>query len=163
MLNVNNKKGKKMVILTSFKKSKEYEGEKYSVARFQPKGYAFPVLDFLAATGKDGEKLLLSQFDNPIKGYEHALLLGYRHRWTLIQKWLDGLSEEKNVVLCCWCPYSNSTKQQIIEFGSFCCHTGIIGQIINRCRPDITIMLDEDRKKRLLFRWMPDYLVDTIE
>ena len=151
-----------MVILTSFKRSKEYYGDFYSVARFQPSGFAYPVLDFLAATDKDGEKLLLSQFDNPIEGYEQALMGGYGARWGVIQKWLDELDEDRTVVLCCWCPYSNSTKNEIREFGTFCCHTGIIGQIINRCRPDISIILDIDRKKKLLPRWMPEYIEDSI-
>jgi hypothetical protein len=151
-----------MIVLTSFRKAKNYNGQKFSIARFQPAGFAFPELTFLAATDKNGEKLLLRDFANPIEGYERALAEGYAARWDKIQAWLDSLQPDKSIVLCCWCPYSQSTKDQIRDFGTFCCHSGIIGQLVNKYRPDISVVLDSDRKYKLVERWKPNYLEDGI-
>lgn len=151
-----------MLVLTSFKKAKNYNGQKFSIARFQPSGFAFAELSFLAATDKDGNKLLLRDFRSPMEGYEKALFEGYATRWDKIKTWLDSLQEDKTVVLCCWCPYSESTKNQIREFGTFCCHSGLIGKLVNRYRPDISVVLDSDRKYKLVERWKPIYLEDGI-
>jgi hypothetical protein len=151
-----------MIVLTSFRKAKHYQGQKFSIARFQPAGFAYPELDFLAATDEHGDKLLLSQFNNPLPDYEQALAKGYKQRWAKIKAWLESLTEKETIVLCCWCPYSQSTKNQIRDFGSFCCHSGIIGQMVNKYRPDISILMDEDRKYKLVERWKPIYIEDEI-
>lgn len=142
-----------MVILTSFKKSKEVIKKLklsidnvYSVARFQPKGYNYKELRFLAAEDEYGNKLLLKDFKNPEKEFKEALKRSYRKKIYQIVEWLKSLKEEENIVLCCWCPYS-SQKDNKNHY--FLCHNGIIGQIIERNRPDITIILDEDRSKYL--------------
>ena len=151
-----------MLILTSFKKSKKYVGQKFSIARFQPSGFVYPELTFLAATGANGEKLLLEDFEEPILGYERAYLAGIKSRWPEIKQWLDSLDNNKTIILCCWCPYSLATKAQITNFGSFCCHSGIIGQLVNKSRPDISIIMDDDRKYKLLEKWKPNYIEDSI-
>jgi hypothetical protein len=143
------------VVLTSFKHAKTFSGDKFSIARFQPKGFSFAELRFLAATDKDGNKMLLRNYIDPIPGYEKALREAYKFRWPAIRGWLDNLMPENDIVLCCWCPYSNSTADQIKEFGTFACHGGLIGMMIAKYRPDIEIILDKDRQERLLPEWNP--------
>ncbi len=137
------------------------DSQVYSVARWQPQGYSFNELLFLSATDKYGNKLLLRNFDNPIEDYQKALKEGYKVRWSEIKRWLDSLDEEKHIVLVCWCPYSISTQEQIKHHNNFCCHTGLIGKMINRHRPDITVVLDEDRDKYLCKEWKPDRYITT--
>lgn len=153
------------VVLTSFQRSKEIIRKlslagaerifTYSVARFQPKGFNYEELKFLAANGKNG-KLLLRNFKNPVRDYAEALKEGYLSRWNEIKKWLDSLKEEETIILCCWCPHSSQTNKQIDRFGTFCCHTGLIGKMINKHRPDITVVLDDDRDRYLVEEWKPN-------
>ena len=152
-----------MIILTSFKRSKEImkqlninRGNIYSVARWQPKGYNYKELPFLSATDKNGSKLLLRNFENPVEDYANALREGYKARWEEIKRWLDSLDNDKDIILTCWCPYSTQTQKQIKEYGTFCCHTGLIGKMINKNRPDITVVLDEDRHEKLIPEWKPE-------
>jgi hypothetical protein len=74
----------------------------------------------------------------------------------LVKPWLDSLSPDKDIILCCWCPYSESSSKQIKEYGDFACHSGLIGQMIQKNRPDIQVVLDEDRQKYLIKEWRPD-------
>jgi len=151
-----------MIILTSFKEA-NWIAEKlnigkeniYSVARWQPRGYSFKELSFLSATDKDGNKLLLRNFENPIQDYAEALKEGYRARWKEIKQWLDSLDNDKDIILVCWCPHSSQTKKQIEEYGTFCCHTGLIGKMINKHRP-VTVVLDRERHKNLVPEWKPE-------
>lgn len=143
------------IILTSFNRSKEIDGLKFSISRFQPKGFQLPELNFLAAVDRDGKKMLLRNYIDPIRGYEKALRDAYKERWDRIKKWLDELSSAKDIVLCCWCPYSQATKEQIQVFGYFACHSGLIGLMIEKHRPDIKIFLDQDRHEKLVPEWKP--------
>jgi len=152
-----------MIVLTSFKDSewitKKLNIDKeniYSVARWQPKGYSYKKLTFLSATDKEGNKLLLRNFENPIQDYADALKEGYKARWKEIKKWLNNLDNNEDIILACWCPHSKQTEKQIEKFGTFCCHTGLIGKMINKHRPDITVVLDRDRDKNLVPEWKPD-------
>lgn len=134
------------VYLTSFVKSVEYNCPKYSVARRQPKGFNYPELKFLAPISSTGEILRLSTFPNdPVANYAIALKEAYKYRWDVIKSWLCSLSED--IALCCWCPYSKSTQRQLKEYGVFVCHTGLVGQMIRKWRPDIEVVLDSDREK----------------
>lgn len=54
-----------MVTLTSFKKSGQFSGGEYSVSRWQPKGFQYPVLDFLSAVDAAGKPLKLQKFSDP--------------------------------------------------------------------------------------------------
>ena len=153
-----------MVILTSFQKSKGFGGDKFSVARFQPKGFKYPDLLFLAAQDKRGQKMALDNYIEPVAGFAKALHEAYMSRWNDIEPWLNSLTENKDIVLCCWCPYSDSSKEEVKLFGTFACHSGLIGQLINKHRPDITVMLDADRQRRLIEQWKPKaYITEEIE
>lgn len=144
-----------MVTLTSFAKSGQFRGKKYSVSRWQPKGFQYPVLDFLSAVDAAGKPLKLQKFSDPLTDYKKAFIDGIKARWDRVYPWLKGLRPSEDVVLCCWCPYSATSQKQIKEFGTFACHTGLIGQLIQKFRPDIKVVLDNDREKHLIQEWRP--------
>ena len=145
-----------MIILTSFKRlDRHVYDEAFSIARWQPKGSNLPTLPFLAANDKQGSKMLLRYYPNPVIGYMNTLREAYASRWAEIQPWLMSLDVDKTTALVCWCPYSTQTTKQIQKFGSFCCHNGLIGQMIQKHRPDITVTMDTDRKHKLVKEWRP--------
>lgn len=146
-------KREKMVVFTSFRKSQNFNGEKFSIARFQPKGYRYKELRFLAAEDEKGGKILLRNFENPIEDYREVLRRSFKARGTAIRGWLESLSPDVDIVLCCWCPYSKSTQEQIKKRGSFVCHSGLIAQMIRKYRPDVPVELDDDRQKYLIDEW----------
>jgi hypothetical protein len=142
------------ITLTSFKKSKEYPGEKFSIARFQPQGFQYRPLSFLGAEGPKGEHLRLSNFEDPtdfVKEYK----AGIQARWIVVQQWLKTLEESKDIVLCCWCPYSAHSLEQFKRDNIVYCHSGLIGKLINHHCPDITVLLDSDRFYHLYEPWRP--------
>jgi hypothetical protein len=149
------------ILLSSFKKSKEVikkipDSCHYSVSRWQPSGFSYNILDFLGAYYKNGNGLLLQNRTNPLQSYQHDLFKYYVSRWEEIVLWLTTIqNSDKLIVLNCWCPYSKATKNQIKNFGSFACHTGLIGKIINSYFPDIELYLDKDRHQMLVPEWKP--------
>lgn len=146
-----------MVILTSFKQSVKYPSEKFSIARIQPKGFNYKELKFLAAIDEKGKKLQLKNLqEDSLNGYKETFKRGLKKRWHSVNAWLNSLSPDKDIVLCCWCPYSESSSKQMKEYGAFACHSGLIGQMIRKNRPDIQVVLDEDRQKYLVKEWWPD-------
>ncbi len=149
------------IIFSSFKKSAEYPGvEKFSVARFQPEGYNFPALCFLAALDAEKQPIKMKSprgaKNFPIEElglFEANLRKGYASRWNWIKKWMDGLDNDKTIVLCCFCPYSNTGQHQLKKYGKFACHTGLIARMIAKHRPDIDLMFDEDRLYNMVEEW----------
>lgn len=149
------------VILTSFRESENIiplhpDAQIYSVSRWQPKGYFYPELPFLGAFDEFGDRLHLSGREEP--------LLTYREDWfsyldvnrEQVEGWLESLDDKIDIILCCWCPHSVSTRLQIKNRLTFACHTGIIGQIINKFRPDIQVIMDKDRDLNLVSKWKPN-------
>ena len=137
------------VIITSFKVSQKIQSYKnsirfYSVARRQPKGFFYDELKFFRSCDVNGNRLRLN---HGVFEYKKKLLEFYVSGWDDISKWLECLKQADDVVLCCWCPYSISTKNQILTYNNFVCHTGIIGRIVNRYRHDIDVILDNDHLK----------------
>lgn len=153
-----------MIILTSFHKSKSIlkrfqskDANVYSVARKQPAGYSYAVLPFLAAIDIHGQKINLHGVEDPINNYRKTLYEYYNTVCDDIIRWVTDL-ETKNIdILCCWCPYSTSTKNQVKMYGTFVCHTGLIGKIVNEYRPDIEIFMDTDRAMRMIDDYKPIY------
>ena len=143
-----------MITFTSFKKSHLYAGEKFSVARYQPKGFRYQETSFLAAEDENGERIKLRNTEDSIAQYKKAFRRGCKVRWPEIEAWLKSLDAAKDYVLCCWCPYSQSSEKQLKDTGVFACHTGLIAQIIRKHRPDIQIAMDTDREKHLIKDWL---------
>ncbi len=151
------------VIITSFKVSDKIlksfpDMELYSVSRWQPKGYFYDVLEFLGAYDKHGKRLRLrgrSEDVNPIGEYKKEWLEYITKNWENVDKWLKGLDNDVDIMLCCWCPYSKATKNQMRIYNTFVCHTGLIGRLINKYRPDIQLWLDHDHAINLIDEWKP--------
>ena len=145
-----------MVILTSFKNIGDFDGKKFSVARWQPKGFNIWALDFLAAEGAGGVELHLRDFKDPLKEFAAAYREGLKERWSKVETWLGEIDPEESIVLACWCPYSKATQEQMSRFGSFCCHTGLIGRLVQKFRPDVDVVMDSDRLNYLVKEWRPN-------
>ena len=150
-----------MIVITSFKESvniRKYQSfidaNTYSVARFQPKHFDYIQLHFLSAKDVNGNRLRLTG-ENKFQTYKSKLLEYYKTQKSDIHNWLKSLRNDDKDLICCWCPYSNTTKNQMNVFGTFVCHTGIVGQLINVARPDIDVYMDEDHHKFLIDEYKP--------
>ncbi len=132
--------------------------ENYSVARWQPPKFSYDTLYYLGAYNTKGDRLhLQGRCVDPLDGYKTDLFRYYVSKWDDIKDWLTLLDGDDTLVsLNCWCPYSTSTKKQIKDHGFFACHTGLIGKLINKYRPDVTVYLDLDRHLRLVPEWKPN-------
>lgn len=155
-----------MVVFTSFQMSHKYHGDKFSIAMFQPSGFNFPELLFFAPVSegltdirtKDYLKSLNPHdFYDGLEVFENELTRAFGSRMDEIIHFSSSLTNCKNVVLCCWCPYSKSTTAQVKELGVFACHSGLVSKIITRVRPDLEILLDRDRAERLVPQWRYGY------
>lgn len=147
-----------MILLTSFIESRRllkrsaFQRESvdcYSVSRFQPAGFDYPVLPFLGAKDKHGVKLSLRGEKYAVHKYKHKLYEAYSENWSEIDEWLQELDNDQTVFLCCWCPFAEHSRRQLDQFKSFVCHTGLIGRIINIHRPDIDLYMDLDHHNSL--------------
>jgi len=151
-----------MIILTSFENSKKLLKKQvfenvnvntYSVSRKQPTGFSYIDLPFFAARDIHGNKLRLI---NGIEEYRRKLLEFYDTVYqSHIVPWVLDLRPGDIDIICCWCPYSESTKRQIRQYGSFVCHTGIIGSIVNDVNPEIEVYMDLDRHTKLISEYKP--------
>lgn len=139
--------------ITSFHQSCKETGEKFSVAVFQPKGFSYKVLSFLAPLDCEGRRIHLEYRE--LEKFKEALQLGYKKRWQTISTWLKSLSADKDIVLCCWCPYTQGAKQAIKTDGFFACHIGLIAKMIKKYRPDIPVELSIKHQKWLYKDWHP--------
>src|SRR3989304_302885 len=150
-----------IIFLTSFKESMNMNGEKYSVARFQPAGFDYPVLKFFQPLDDKGKQIGLSDFNecaHPHLAYREALMNIYLKRKIAVKKWLDNV--ELKTVLCCWCPHTRKAQQQMNLHGNFVCHTEVIGGYLRTLNGNIKIVMDEDRlfHMRRLWTWRPETL-----
>ena len=129
---------------------------------FQPKGFNFPELIFFAPVSEDFADIRTKSYLNsldPHDFYEGLLVFGgellsaFGARKVEIGHFAAALIPAENVVLCCWCPHSKSTKAQLKELGVFACHSGLVAKMLAELRPDIEIRLDPDRAERLVPQW----------
>jgi len=132
------------------------QGEKFSICRFQPAGFELPELRFLAAEDANGQKLRIKDDGGPERFaqlYREALA----SRWNEVKDWLDSIRRAPGpILLLCWCPFSEETKASVKSDGTFLCHSGLVGKLVNRQCPEARLMLDEDRARRLDVRWRPE-------
>ncbi len=144
------------VILTSFHRSQRMQGQKFSICRFQPAGFDLPELRFLAAEDSRGRKLQIKDAGGPEK-FAELYRESLASRWKEVKDWLDSIRKAPSpILLLCWCPYSEETKVSVKTGGTFLCHSGLIGKLINKHCPEVRLLLDEDRARRLDARWRPE-------
>lgn len=155
-----------MVVLTSFHNARHYHGTKYSISLYQPKGFNFPALDFFAPVSEDFNDIRTGRFLNPsdphdyyvgLSDFETSLMEAFRSRGDEIRHFTATLDPQSDIVLCCWCPHSRSSREQVKKLGVFACHSGLVGKIILDYRPDIEVRLDNDRADRLVPQWSYGY------
>ncbi len=137
------------VLITSFYGARKYEIEnKFGVACWKPDWCKYRDLEFLFPRDKNGNRLRLRMFDGSVDGYINALREGYEFRWEKIEEWLLSLKKNEQYILCCWCPHSSSSKEQLQKTGTFFCHTVLIGKMIRLHRPDLVVKLDYARESK---------------
>ena len=108
------------VIITSFRESDKIlkalpDTIPWSVSRWQPKGYRYGELEFLGAYNKNKQRLHLrgrSEGD-PLEGYKEDWKGWLKVNVTPLNKWLKSLDKHKDEMLCCWCPHSKATQDQM--------------------------------------------------
>lgn len=135
------------VYLTSFFKTRELpEGvEVFSGAVYQPKGYTLPKCDFADIRDEHGKWIRPRNFldaADPAQAYFAAMQTHFAKREREIAYFC---AEHPNVAICCWCPYDRAAKRQLEEFGTFICHTGPLGAVLENFGYDV--LYDEDRLK----------------
>lgn len=135
------------ILLTSFLEARKFDLEnKFSIASWKPEWCNYKDLDFLFPFDINGIRLKLRNCNNSIEEYINELRKGYEDRWGLIENWLQSLNKNEQYILCCWCPHSSTSKEQIKKHKTFFCHTTLIGKMINIHRPDLIIKLDNIRE-----------------
>ena len=143
-----------MIFLSSFVRARLYAERGvpiYSVARWRPAwthAQEWSDLPFLAAADRSGAPIRLRDHAAPISGYCATYGAALAVRWAEVGPWLASLDHGAHAVLACWCPYSSAGRRQIAAFGTFFCHTVLIGELIRAARPDVPVRPDKDRRER---------------
>jgi hypothetical protein len=111
------------VVLTSFRDSVNWAGPKFSTARWQPKGFKYPELPFLAPWDPDnGRKMVHLEPGVFREKYERLL----ERNAGEIRAFFEQRNDEQ-IVLCCWC---HPRRQRGYE--RLYCHTILLGYWIER-------------------------------
>jgi len=124
------------VILGAFREADSYPGRRFSIALSQPKGHDYQQLTFLAPTA---EMLKEWNAKHDIVRYTHrynALLTANKAQ---VLEWIKGLQGDE--VLLCWESYIKTNSERERHF----CHRLILGRLIAKHRPDLTVVVDELR------------------
>jgi hypothetical protein len=152
------------IILSSYHYAKKINHDKFSVARNKPFWCTYPDLQFLGAFDSNNNPLLIDSFGpSRILKFEDELRKYYVKKWDEINKWLESLKFDDQIALCCWCPHSKTSKQQLKDHNSFLCHTLLIGKMINRHRPDLIVQCDDEREISGYRPWMDWYFKNDIQ
>jgi hypothetical protein len=137
------------VLITSFYGARKFEIDtKFGVACWKPEWCTYRDLEFLFPRDINGNRLRLRNFDGSVDKYVDALREGYASRWDEIEKWLEQLKKDEQHIICCWCPHSSTSKEQLKNFGTFFCHSVLIGKMVRTHRPDLVVKLDFARETK---------------
>ena len=147
-----------MLLLTSFHSASRLyctpDTTIYSIANHQPPKCNYPELRFLAPIDRHGNDIRISReacvdslgnFRESLIQFRQKLSDAYLSRMDEIWHWTKTLSPNKMAVLCSWPPFSSASKKHMKEFGEFTCHSSLVADTVAMFRPDIQILLDEDR------------------
>jgi hypothetical protein len=132
------------VLMTSFFQSRKSPFPCYSAAVYQPRGFAYPKIDWTDIRDANGSWIRPREFlgePDPAKAYYAAMLAHYDEREEEAVRWAEACD---CLTMCCWCPFDRAAKRQLQEFGSFICHTGPLGEFIET-RLNIPVFYDRDR------------------
>jgi hypothetical protein len=107
---------------------------------------SFPKANWCDIRDKDGKWIRPREFiksKNPMAEYRIALTKHYNMRHKKIRKFFEGIDDEENVALLCWCPYERAAQRQLRQFGSYICHLSVIGRVLDDM--GYSVWLDSDR------------------
>lgn len=147
------------VLLSSFHSAKKVEHAKYSVSRNKPFWCSHPELSFLAPFDSSNKPIHITTYSQ----YEDELRSCYMRNWDKIKQWLENLDHKEQISLCCWCPHSKPSKSQLKQENNFACHTLLIGKMINKHRPDLIVLCDDDREVNGYRPWLDWYFEHNVE
>jgi hypothetical protein len=138
------------VLITSFQRSHDLAYiPTFSVAVYQPKGFALPEVEWAKITDANGEWIRPRRFitePDPLAAYHFALLDHYRGRTLAARDWLDHVNTFwGTIAFCCWCPYERRAREQLKEHGSFVCHTAVLGEFLEEL--GVRVWYDTDRQR----------------
>jgi hypothetical protein len=141
-----------MIYLTSFFKSRELPDGviRYSAAVYQPKGYTFPKVawtDIRDSTGEWIRPRLFLTDDAPAARYRESLYGLYHTRLDEARRWVDSIGDN-DAALCCWCPFDKAAQRQLKDWGSFICHTAVLGEFLST-ELKVPVWYDADRLRLL--------------
>ena len=115
-----------------------------------------PELRFFAAEDANGQKLRIKDAGGPER-FAQLYRESLASRWNEVIDWLDSIRRVPGpILLLCWCPFSEETKASLKTGGTFLCHSGLIGKLVNKHYPEAKLLLDEDRAQHLDVRWRPE-------
>lgn len=136
------------VYITSFFKSHYVpkDVERFSAAVYPPKGYEWMPkaawTDIRDIKGNWTRPRNFVKAENPLTAYRQALWDLYSARQLEASRWLS--EREGAFALCCWCPSDRAAQRQLKEWGSFICHTSVLGEFISSTF-NIPVWYDADR------------------
>lgn len=135
-----------VVYITSFAMSRYLPADvtPWSAAVYPPKGFTYPKADWtdIRRNGFWTRPRDFTNEANPLAAYRYALMDLYDSRRSDAEQWLAGLTG--SVALCCWCPYDKAAQRQLKDWGSFVCHTAVIGEFLSS-RLKVPVWYDADR------------------
>ncbi|HJS83819.1 MAG TPA: hypothetical protein VJ742_13415 [Nitrososphaera sp.] len=136
------------IFLTSFAMSKylPIKVVPWSAAVYQPTGFKYPKATWTDIR-EDGKWMRPRDFldaEKPLLAYRAKLYSMYESRLEDAEKWLSEL--QAPAALCCWCPYDKAAQRQLQQWGSFVCHTAVVGEfLIDKFQ--LPVWYDGDRRK----------------
>jgi hypothetical protein len=121
-----------MITLCKFWDAEKHDGEKFSIAVKQPKGFDFATLHIFVPEPQmlwEHKKAKLIDYDKAVADYESKYKKTINARSQDIKTWLDSLSPDDDLVLCCWEPSHKF------------CHRQLVAKILCKYRPDVPVLL----------------------
>lgn len=136
------------IFISSFAMSHYFPPDvpKFSAAVYQPKGYNSPKAHW-ADIRRNGAWTRPRDFiskPSPLIVYRSALWDLYASRHDAIERWIEDRAG--STALLCWCPYDKAAQRQLNEWGSFVCHTAVIGEYLSTVLK-VPVWYDADRLK----------------
>ncbi len=124
----------KKVILTSFREAKNHDCIKFSIARWQPKGYKYPELRWLMPYYADGKPIIGIPPDEHRLAYESSVLTPDNTVAQLVGL-ISSTEDEETVAFLCWCnPLRQPPPKKLM------CHRILVGYWIEDHYPDIEVV-----------------------
>ena len=136
------------VILTSFRDAKNWEGQVWSAARWQPKGSDYPTLDFLAPLHPDTNAKMVHLEPDEFRALYERILENHKCE---IQSFFQHRDDEQ-IVLLCWC-HPDRQKQ----YERLYCHLILLGYYLEEHFPGLEIMYADGRDNPLWEREEDDF------